>query len=94
MHSMSIAGPFLEGEWKGDSHYFKVVSAEDSYTFYWNLPQTKYGYGNTYIFDGVISLGDRQLSADAQFKISVVEMNTITIYCYANSTEYTLYRSE
>lgn len=94
VHSMSIAGPFLEGEWKGDSHYFKVVSAEDSYTFYWNLPQTKYGYGNTYIFDGVISLGDRQLSADAQFKISVVEMNTVTIYCYANSTEYTLYRSE
>lgn len=94
VYSMSIAGPFLEGEWKGDSHYFRVTSADDSYIFRWDLPQVNYNYGNIYISDGILSLGENQISADSQFKISVVRTNTIKIYCYANSTEYTLYRSE
>lgn len=92
--SMSIAGPFLEGEWKGDSHYFRVTSTDDSYIFRWDLPQVRYNYGNIYISDGILSLGENQISADSQFKISVVRTDTIKIYCYANSTEYTLYRSE
>lgn len=94
VYSMSIAGPFLEGEWKGDSHYFRVTSADDSYIFRWDLPQTKNNYGNIYISDGILSLGEKQISAESQFKISVVGMNTIKIYCYANNTEYRLYRSE
>ena len=94
VYSLPIAGSFLEGEWKGNLHYFRVSCTDDTYTFYWDLPQAKNANGNIYVSDGVLSIGDRHLSADSLFKISVLGINTIKIYCYANSTEYTLYRSE
>lgn len=94
VYSMPIAAPFLEGEWNGDSHYLKVAYENGSYSFYWNLPRTKSGNGNVYISEGTLFLGENRSTADSQFEITVKGMNTIAVFCYANNTEYTLYRSE
>lgn len=92
VYSMPIASTFLDGFWKSDSHRFQVDNSGDNCIFYWDFPQNSFGE-SIYISDGVLSVGNTALSSTPQFEITVVGINTITIYCYANGKEYTLYRS-
>lgn len=82
---------FISGEWKtqNKSHYFKIDS-NDKCTY--NLPYFNISGGFYKIKDGIYSEGKEGSENRMQFKFSIIDKDTISVYCYKNNEKYTLYR--
>ena len=95
---------FISGEWytadgnnyfkanlyylKTENHYYQNKEGHCAY----NLPSFKNPGGYYKIMDGVYYEGKKGAENQKQFKFSIVDKNTISIYCYKNNKNYTLYR--
>lgn len=82
---------FLEGRWETEdgSYYFNM---DEQYSTSYNLPH-KYISDNTYILsNGLFVEYDNHLNLVDQFRIKVIDQNTITVYCFKNNKTYKMYR--
>ena len=89
LKQQNTAEEFLKGNWKGDGKYFRIDDEGDSR---YDLPFEDWGY--YYFFkDGWYTLENKAKSETrktAQF--TIINKNTIQVYCLKNSKTYTLYR--
>ncbi len=93
---------FLVGKWESDgkSFYFRFTPNDDAlikWTLDTNLPEFDMGYPylDTYyqVHDGEIS-ASKLINGNGTtvFRIEVVSINEMTVYCTENSTSYTVWR--
>ena len=90
----STALLFLKGRWEdgdADPYYFELN--EDSEGFYsrYNIP-SKDDDGYFYISDAIYSVGETESSAVKNYKFSIIDEDTISIYCYKDGSTHKLYR--
>lgn len=81
---------FLTGNWKTKdrSYYFEINSdGQSGYNLPWQYSGSYY-----YIDNGTYSVGNTKSAAKKEFKFTIVDWNTIEVYCYKNKSTYTLYR--
>lgn len=97
LSSWPIAELFLEGQWKSHSSYgepeyfFELIRQNGDSESRYDLPcPGENGY--YYINDGVFSVGDTEGGAKDFFHFTIVNRNTVHVYCYADENTYTLYR--
>lgn len=85
-----VAKEFLRGTWKGDGYYFTM---DDDYRMTYNLPVTS--SGDTYmIYDGMVELYEKNNREDAvpAFYMKATSPDCISVLCFRNYGNYTLYR--
>ena len=95
LKNMSTAELFLNGRWEDGNknpHYFELQYESDGgwYSQY-NLPH-KDAEGDYYISNGIYSVGETELSAAKYFKFSIINRDTISVYCYKDGSTHKLYR--
>ena len=84
MNYESSAIKFLTGKWEGKVYYFKIDEKEHRSSY--NLPNKDVdGYYS--ISEGVYSVGSTKF-----FKFSIIDEDTISVYCYKDGSTHTLYR--
>ena len=95
--SDKYAFPFLLGNWSGGGYYFNITARQGGgHHAYYSAP-----YGN--LLNGVDYIGfmngnfvgykDGHLNqGNKVYKITIVDENTINLYCYTNSKTYTMTR--
>lgn len=92
VRSIWVAERFLTGTWKSlnGEYYFKMVDdTEHSVSF--NLPAFSSTKPSYIIGEGVFSLFSG-LGSTRYFKFTIVDADTINVYCFQNKKTYTLYR--
>lgn len=83
---------FLKGRWENDTHYFELKEkAEGGYHAWYNLP-SKDVEGHFYISDGVYSVGQTELEAQKYYQFTIIDTDTISVYCYKDGNTHRLYR--
>ena len=95
LKNMSTAELFLNGRWEDGNknpHYFELQYESDGgwYSQY-NLPH-KDAEGDYYISNGIYSVGETELSAAKYFKFSIINRDTISVYCYKDGSTHKLYK--
>lgn len=84
---------FVIGEWRtqNNSNYFKID--DKGYSTH-NLPTT-YVSGNYYeIQNGIYYEGKEGNTTQKQFKFTIVDKNTMSVFCYKNNKNYKLIRKQ
>lgn len=91
----ATAEMFLEGRWEdGDTYpyYFEMFEDEDgTLSCQYNLPR-KDSSGYYYLSNGVYSVGETESSAVKYYKFSIIDEDTISVYCYKDGSTHKLYR--
>ncbi len=85
---------FLSGRWEGgnsSSLYFLMEETSNGYHCSYSLPHNDLS-GYYYLSNGIYSIGEKWYSATEQFRFSIVDEDTISVYCYKNGDTYILYR--
>lgn len=84
---------FISGEWRtqNNSNYFKIDNK--GYSTY-NLPITYVSGGYYKITDGIYYEGKEGNENQKQFKFTIVDKNTISVFCYKNNKNYKLIRKQ
>lgn len=87
--------PFLVGRWENgdryDPMYFELTNDTDNYTSNYNLPyKNKEGY--FYFKEGVYSIGETEYETTKIYKFSIIDEDTIRVYCFKDGSTYVLYR--
>lgn len=78
---------FLRGTWKAEGSSYIFEMNEDSQT---NTTLPQKGSGKYYQFeDGIYKLGNDEKYTDC-FKFTIIDKDTIKIYCYKNGKTYTM----
>jgi len=87
MKNESTASLFLTGYWKNGDDGFDMLDDNGS-TITYNLPHKDI---NDYysISDGILSFGTTEM-----FKFSIVDIDTVSVYCYSDGSTIELYRSK
>lgn len=81
---------FLKGTWRTENRAYYFTMSDDYFTQY-NLPSV--GSGNHYYLTrGVYSLGNSYTNCTENFRITILDKDKISIYCYKNHTTYSMYR--
>ena len=95
LKNKSTAELFLNGRWEdGDTnpYYFEMKNESDGgWRCQYNLPH-KDAEGYYYISNGIYSVGETELSAAKYFKFSIINRDTISVYCYKDGSTHKLYR--
>lgn len=80
---------YLDGEWKenGTSYYFEVKDDGSSC----NLPSFNES-GYYFLNNGYYSVGKSQSTSKKYFKFSIIDEDTISVYCYKDSSTHELHR--
>ncbi len=84
MKNQSTAIMFLTGRWESGYYYFKIEEGKNSSTY--NLPH-KNVQGYYHINDGIYSIESTKI-----FKFSIIDEDTISVYCYKDGSTHKLYR--
>ena len=96
----STALEFLKGRWedgsKNDPYYFEMEKTSsgdfsDSWSSGYNLPY-KDADGYFYFANGIYSVGETESSAVKIYKFSIINEDTISVYCYKDGSTHKLYR--
>lgn len=86
---------FLLGRWengkKSDQYYFKLYEKDISTYSEYNLPN-KNTKGYYTISDGIYQIEKKDSSVVKCFRFSIIDEDTISVYCYKNGKSYKLYR--
>lgn len=87
--------PFLAGRWENgdryDPMYFELANNTDNYSSSYNLPhKNKEGY--FYFAEGVYSIGETEYETTKIYKFSIIDEDTIRVYCFKDGSTYVLYR--
>lgn len=84
---------FLTGTWRTEQNYylFQMKQEDDGFSCTYTLPH-KYASGYFYFTNGVYSVGRTATETVDTFRFSIIDANTIYVYCYVNDTYYTLCR--
>ena len=94
LRNQVFAKYFLAGSWNTDRRQTMLI-IEESGDMTDNMPRIISGNGYYYIQDGQVlsykKADDRQ-SAKPDKLITVIDYNTIQVYCYKDGSTYTLYR--
>lgn len=90
--SQHIAEDFLRGQWKSsDSSYYFSID-EKGYASY-NLPSINYGdYYRIENGDYLLYPKDNESNTRTMFSISVIDKNSIRIYCWKDGSTYRMFR--
>ena len=82
---------FLRGRWeeKGTYKYFEM---DEDYDCTYNLPYTYTPGDHYYLSYGEYSVGKTESSAIKQFKISIIDARTISVYCYKDGSTHKMYK--
>lgn len=92
-----LACRFLKGYWQTEDgrYYFRVKLKDDGhYNASYNLPWYKEEVLSFTISDGIYILNMNNDVRKAQFQFTVIDKNTMEVYCYKDGETYTLYRQE
>ena len=96
----STALEFLKGRWedgsKNDPYYFEMEKTSsgdfsDSWSSGYNLPYKDVD-GYFYFSNGIYSVGETESSAVKIYRISIINEDTISVYCYKDGSTHKLYR--
>ena len=85
---------FLNGRWEDGAknpYYFEMLETSDGWHTRYNLPN-KDAKGYYYISDGIYYLGEADSSASKCFKFSIINEDTISVYCYKDGSTHELYK--
>lgn len=85
INNPSTAILFLTGRWEGGSYYFEIDDDENNHSTY-NLP-SKAVDGIYSIRSGIYSIGSTKC-----FKFSIIDEDTISVYCYKDGSTHKLFR--
>ena len=81
----------MEGRWESEdnnSYYFEIQGPT---TF--NLPHPNINYTLTTVKDGVFLVVDAEDNCHVPFfSFSIIDKDTVSVYCYEDENTYTLYR--
>ncbi len=95
LKSESIAILFLEGRWEDGAinpYYFEMQKENDGgWQSQYNLPH-KNADGYYYISDAIYSVGETKSSAIKHYKFSIIDEDTMYVYCYKDGSTYKMYR--
>ena len=93
IENYGFALDFLTGTWRTEQNYylFQMKQEDGGFSCTYTLPH-KYASGYFYFTNGVYSVGKTATETVDTFKISIIDSNTIDVYCYVNDTYYTLCR--
>lgn len=84
MTHQSTAIKFLTGRWEGGTKYFEIE--EEDHTSSYNLPH-KNADGYYSISDGIYAV-----ETTKYFRFTIINENTISVYCYKDGSTHKLYR--
>ena len=96
----STALEFLKGRWedgsKNDPYYFEMKKTSsgdfsDSWSSGYNLPYKDVD-GYFYFSNGIYSVGETESSAVKIYRFSIINEDTISVYCYKDGSTHKLYR--
>jgi len=89
LNNSEIAEEFLRGTWRtARSTYFKMDS-----NFYTNCNFPGGPSGDYYFIEaGIYSVGNDESSATQYLRFTILDKDTISVYCYYNGETYTMYR--
>lgn len=85
---------FLNGRWEDGNTYplsFEMYEDEDGWHTRYNIP-FKDVEGYYFISNGIYSKGETESSAVKCFRFSIIDEDTISVYCYKDGSTHTLYR--
>ena len=84
---------FLKGTWKTSSgkYYFKLKKKNENLQASYSLPYKDLSNAYFSFDDGVYVLSNKSKSKDV-FKFTIIDKNTVKVYCYKNGKTYTMYR--
>lgn len=92
----SLFEKFLTGRWESVDpypYYFEMSEEEDGFLYCQsNLPREAAASGYYYFSNGVYSVGETEASAVKFFEFSIIDENTISVYCYKGGSIHKLYR--
>ena len=90
----STAELFLKGRWEdGDTYpyYFEMYEDGEGWHSRYKLPN-KEAEGYYYISNAIYSVGETESSAVKYYKFSIINEDTISVYCYKDGSTHKLYR--
>ena len=96
----STALEFLNGRWEDDSkndpYYFEMEKTSngvfsDSWSSGYNLPY-KDADGYFYFSNGIFFVGETESSAVKIYRFTIINEDTISVYCYKDGSTHKLYR--
>lgn len=95
LKNQGTAELFLEGRWEEgtkNSSYFEMYEDDegDLHSRH-NLPH-KNSSGYYYISNGIYSVGETEANSAKYYKFSIIDEDTISVYCYKDGSTHKLYR--
>lgn len=87
---------FLNGLWEDgsllDPYYIELrFEPEKAVNIWYNLPHN-HAAGGWFISDAVFYSGSSSAGSIANFKFTIIDKDTISVYCYADGSTHRLYR--
>ena len=89
-----VAVLFLTGRWEsGDKnpYFFEIYEYNDLMYARYSLPY-KYTDGYYYISNGIFSVGKTESTAVKYYKFTIIDEDTVSVYCYKDGSTHKLYR--
>lgn len=86
---------FLFGLWEDNSYlpyYFEMKEDSDGYYSRCNLPEPKRGLDYYRISKGIYYIEDDGTTSEKCYEFSIIDKDTIQIYCFANKTSHIMHR--
>lgn len=92
IENQSTAIRFLKGTWEAGQKYNPLYFKIDAQNQAWsNLPHNE-ADGYYYLSDGIYSVGETESKAIKCFRFSIIDEDTISVYCYKDGSTHKLYR--
>ena len=94
-NSESLMIQYLYGTWENSSgYYYMSMEHKRDGTDYFSCIFPYYPDGeHFYIVDGIYKVGDSEASAKNYLSFTIVDEDTVNVYCYPTQSTYTLYRN-
>jgi len=86
---------FMLGKWSAGSaspyHFTLKGNADGAVSATYTLPAYTV-YGNLYMSEGIVSVGESESSAKELFRFSIIGRNQVSVYCFLDGNTCFLYR--
>jgi len=87
---------FLTGRWEDGAssnlQYFEIYNDDEGTHASYNLPYKDTDGGYFYISDGMYKVGETKDSAIKIYRFSIIDEDTIAVYCFKDGSTHKLYR--
>lgn len=94
LENKSTAKLFLEGRWEDGNknpYYFELYQDSDGWHSRYNLPR-KETEGYFYLSNAIYSVGETEENTVRYYKFTIINEDTISVYCYKDGSTHKLYR--